>query len=292
MDTLSYWLARLEPLIRAEQEGEIIVVLANRCGTEGEAVYAGTSAVLGIQAGEVKVYGILGRGEKELLVVDTSEGPRAKLVSQPNSTVLASTRDSKSSKSSDNSDTSKSSNDSQVSETSRKSDASSKSAESNLTVDTSASKRFNSPSPLTPDAMEFSMDDEIMSPVSPVDAKSPSTFFSKGERVKATPYIESLKSSIEEPCDFQAPQPDSPTLNRPQSPKSRNASRTRQAEWQQPALVNHDLVHQTEVLRANSVISPPHSASSLQDEVQTSTTCPGLGPRCIHTPPRPKSTVW
>ncbi|CAG8958844.1 hypothetical protein HYFRA_00011795 [Hymenoscyphus fraxineus] len=87
METLSYWLARLEPVIRAETEGEIVVVLCNRCGTEGEAVYAGTSAVLGIHAGEVKVYGILGRGEKELLVVDTNRRPQAKLISQPNSTV-------------------------------------------------------------------------------------------------------------------------------------------------------------------------------------------------------------
>jgi len=87
METLSYWLARLEPLIRAETEGEIIVVLANRCGSEGEATYAGTSAILGIHAGEVKVYGILGRGERELLVVDTNLRPQAKLISEPNSTV-------------------------------------------------------------------------------------------------------------------------------------------------------------------------------------------------------------
>jgi hypothetical protein len=86
MDTLSYWLARLEPVIRAESVGEIIVVLANRCGNEGQALYAGTSAVLGIENGEVRVYGILGRGEKELLVVDTSKRPKAKLVSEPNST--------------------------------------------------------------------------------------------------------------------------------------------------------------------------------------------------------------
>jgi protein N-terminal amidase len=45
METLSYWLSRIEPLIRAETEGEIIVVFANRTGTEEEAVYAGTSAV-------------------------------------------------------------------------------------------------------------------------------------------------------------------------------------------------------------------------------------------------------
>jgi protein N-terminal amidase len=86
METLSYWLARLEPIIRTETEGEIIVVLANRSGTEDEAVYAGTSCVLGIHAGEVKVYGILGRGERELLVVDTDVRPQAKLIAQSAST--------------------------------------------------------------------------------------------------------------------------------------------------------------------------------------------------------------
>lgn len=86
METLAYWLSRLEPLIRSEQDGEIIVVFANRCGTEGESVYAGTSAVLGIEGGEVKVYGVLGCGENELLVVDTSEEPQAKLVTEPSST--------------------------------------------------------------------------------------------------------------------------------------------------------------------------------------------------------------
>jgi hypothetical protein len=85
MDTLSYWLARLEPLIRNETIGEIIVVFANRCGVEDDAVFAGTSAVLGIEDGEVKVYGILGRGERELLVVDTNGRPQAKLVSLKNS---------------------------------------------------------------------------------------------------------------------------------------------------------------------------------------------------------------
>lgn len=82
IETLSHWLARLEPVIRAETEGEIIVVLANRTGAEDEAVYAGTSAVLGIHAGEVKVYGMLGRWENELLIVDTSKRPCAKLVAE------------------------------------------------------------------------------------------------------------------------------------------------------------------------------------------------------------------
>lgn len=83
METLAYWVARLEPLIRNEGEQEIIVVFANRSGVEDDAVYAGTSCVLGIQSGEVKLYGVLGRGEKELLVVDTSRRPQAKLVHDP-----------------------------------------------------------------------------------------------------------------------------------------------------------------------------------------------------------------
>ncbi|GAB0136590.1 hypothetical protein EsDP_00004887 [Epichloe bromicola] len=83
METLTYWITRLEPLIRAESEEEIIVVFCNRTGNEDEATYAGTSAVVGIQGGEVKIYGLLGRGEKELLVVDTNNAPYAKLVYRP-----------------------------------------------------------------------------------------------------------------------------------------------------------------------------------------------------------------
>lgn len=59
------------------------MVFANRTGIEGNATYAGTSAVVGIQSGEVRIYGILGRGEKELLVVDIDSTPLAKLVYRP-----------------------------------------------------------------------------------------------------------------------------------------------------------------------------------------------------------------
>ncbi|KAK0391721.1 hypothetical protein NLU13_1220 [Sarocladium strictum] len=83
METLTYWVTRLEPLIRSENQDEIIVVFCNRTGTEDEATYTGTSAVLGIQDGEVRVYGMLGRGEKSLLVVDTNNPPRAKMVYRP-----------------------------------------------------------------------------------------------------------------------------------------------------------------------------------------------------------------
>ncbi|KAL7790721.1 hypothetical protein V8C37DRAFT_403324 [Trichoderma ceciliae] len=83
MNTLTYWVTRLEPLIRSNNEDEIIVVFCNRTGVEDEATYAGTSAVIGIQEGEVKVYGLLGRGEKDLLVVDTTNPPYAKMVYRP-----------------------------------------------------------------------------------------------------------------------------------------------------------------------------------------------------------------
>ncbi|KAH7175757.1 carbon-nitrogen hydrolase [Dactylonectria macrodidyma] len=83
METLTYWVTRLEPLIRSGNQDEIIVVFCNRCGSEDDALYAGTSAVFGIHDGEVNVYGLLGRGEKELLVVDTNNPPYAKLVYRP-----------------------------------------------------------------------------------------------------------------------------------------------------------------------------------------------------------------
>jgi hypothetical protein len=72
MHTLAYWVSRLEPVVRSENDDEIIVVFCNRTGTEDDAVYTGTSAVVGIKDGEVKLYGILGRCSKELLVVDTN----------------------------------------------------------------------------------------------------------------------------------------------------------------------------------------------------------------------------
>ncbi|KAH7152346.1 hydrolase, carbon-nitrogen family protein [Dactylonectria estremocensis] len=88
MDTLTYWISRLEPIIRAEWDEEVIVVFANRTGSENEATYAGTSAVVGIKGGEVRVYGILGRGDKDLLVVDTEAPPFAKLVYRPEAETL------------------------------------------------------------------------------------------------------------------------------------------------------------------------------------------------------------
>lgn len=266
MDTLSYWLARLEPLIRAETEGEIIVVLANRCGTEEEATYAGTSAVLGIQGGEVKVYGILGRSEKELLIVDTNKRPQAKLVSTPNSARSNISEDSITSTA--------------ESTFSNASDA------SGLTVDTACT------SPTVDDTPRTMAD--VMTPISPADPISPNTYFKKGKDPEAETLREALKSSIAEP-GFSPPLPDSPTFQRPPSPKSRNASRTRQPERQEPALVSHDLAKEEQITqKAIAVKSSIHSvpAAAEQDRYQTSFTRNSFGARNQCIPPRPKSALW
>lgn len=80
MQTMMYWVSRLEPIVRLESDREIIVIFANRTGVEDEVTYAGSSTVIGIKDGEVLVYGVLGRGDKELLVVDTDAPPFARLV--------------------------------------------------------------------------------------------------------------------------------------------------------------------------------------------------------------------
>jgi len=263
MDTLSYWLARLEPIIRAETEGEIIVVMANRTGTEEEAVYAGTSAVLGIHAGEVKVYGILGRGEKELLVVDTKKRPQAKLVSMPNSAA---------------------SNESDFS--TADSTFSHASEASGLTVNTACT------SPTVEDAPTSMAD--IMTPISPADPISPNTYFAhKGKKPEPETLRENLKSSIEEPT-FSPAVPSSPTFQRPPSPKSRNASRTRLPDEQEPALLSHDLAMEEQITqRAIGVKSPPNTTTSAgSDRYQSYFTTNTFGPRSQYINSRPKSTVW
>lgn len=79
LETLVYWVQRLEPLIRADRDEEVVVVVCNRTGAEEDVVYTGTSAVLGIKRGEVFVYGVLGRGVNDLLVVDTDCPPMCRL---------------------------------------------------------------------------------------------------------------------------------------------------------------------------------------------------------------------
>ncbi|KAH8767969.1 carbon-nitrogen hydrolase [Hyaloscypha finlandica] len=340
MDTLSYWLARLEPLIRAETEGELICVFANRSGTEEEAVYAGTSAVLGIHAGEVKVYGILGRGEKELLVVDTNKRPQAKLVSEPNSTA-SDVKDDQGDIKGDRKDVKpsekvgkveKAEKDEKVEKAEKAEKAENiekpekaeeaekaekpEKAERNTTAEynadssaeASTDERTNSTvsdmsdlsvntqvtACTTPDfpnvCFPKSMED-VVTPLSPVDANSPSAFFApRSRRPDGDTLRESLKSKE------QVTRKGSPVIFGPPSPKSRNASRTRQPEYQELALASHDLAKEEQITyRSIGIQSPvqPHSAAAALDRYN-----PSFSPthfssrRSISLSPRPKSTVW
>lgn len=79
-DTLAYWIQRLQPILdhgSSSLSGETIFVACNRMGTERDAVFAGTSAVIGISQGNAKVYGCLGRGTEDLLVCDVPGGDKA-----------------------------------------------------------------------------------------------------------------------------------------------------------------------------------------------------------------------
>lgn len=76
-ETLAYWLERFHPLLdlrtRPYDAPPIIVIMANRCGTEGGVAYAGTSTVMKIERGKTQIFDILGKGEEKLLVVDLNE---------------------------------------------------------------------------------------------------------------------------------------------------------------------------------------------------------------------------
>ena len=83
LDTLSYWVERLKPLVEGEKE--VLVVCANRCGEEPgknplgveEGVrYAGSSWVGKVGNGQVKIWEIIGRAEESLCIADTEEQPR------------------------------------------------------------------------------------------------------------------------------------------------------------------------------------------------------------------------
>ncbi|KAI5285886.1 Carbon-nitrogen hydrolase [Ascosphaera atra] len=102
-ETFRYWIMRMWPLIVGdeadkddEDRGMRIVVFANRCGIErgsregmDDAVYAGSSCVIGIQAlspgehrgekgyayADVSVWGMLGATEEGSLLVDTEDPP-------------------------------------------------------------------------------------------------------------------------------------------------------------------------------------------------------------------------
>lgn len=70
LDTLGYWLERLQPLVEGVGK-EVIVVVANRCGEEEPDVrYAGTSWVGKVGDGKAGIWEMVGRGEEGLVVGD------------------------------------------------------------------------------------------------------------------------------------------------------------------------------------------------------------------------------
>lgn len=74
--TLGYWVGRLEPLV-AQGEREVLVVMVNRCGVEEPDVrYVGTSWVGKVGRGKVKIWGMMGKWEEGVLVVNTEEEPK------------------------------------------------------------------------------------------------------------------------------------------------------------------------------------------------------------------------
>ena len=82
-NTVAYWVERLRPLMDGATgaEHEVIIVCANRVGTEGtcprigDVKYAGSSCVMSLKKGqEVRIWDIFGRAQEGLLLVDT-QGP-------------------------------------------------------------------------------------------------------------------------------------------------------------------------------------------------------------------------
>lgn len=306
METLSYWVSRLEPIIRAEGEEEIIVVFANRSGTEGLAVYAGTSAVLGVQDGEVRVYGILGRGERELLVVDTSKRPAAHLISDPNA------RDKAKAKSicPDNSGDLLDVRSSMSSGFTVESDESIRTLDSDLSISTA-------PTSTDLDAMVSPpIKNCCLTPTSPVDSPFPQSYFGSLEYPID---VRVPEPEVLPPENFQqtfTPSPKPDIFRRPESPKSRNASRSRgpspdefplqgsdfvpvpetrpsRAEAQTPEAPETPEVPEARPSRAAFVVNRPvQSASADPSQQDSSFAKNNLGPRSLHVSPRPQSTIW
>lgn len=69
--TLSYWVSRFRPLQEKDTNVPTILVMSNRCGTEHDTNYAGTSTVMRLCGERVDLWEVLGKGEERCLVVDT-----------------------------------------------------------------------------------------------------------------------------------------------------------------------------------------------------------------------------
>lgn len=145
----------------------------------------------------------------------------------------------------------------------------------------------------TPDLNHPRTIDEVITPLSPVDPVFPHPYFASIERKPDGGTLrEQLKSSGGRIEDFAAVKPDSPVFTRPTSPKSRNASRTRQPE-QAPGLTSHGLVRERLICqKAAGAEGPPKYAADAPDRNQSSFMSTRTGTRDTSISVRPKSTVW
>jgi len=72
--TLGYWVERFKAVI--ESDREVLVVIGNRCGVEGDVRYVGSSLVAKMGRGKIMIWDVLGRDEERLLIVNTDEQPK------------------------------------------------------------------------------------------------------------------------------------------------------------------------------------------------------------------------
>lgn len=79
LETLSYWIERIAPLVN-NRDRKVIVVFANRCGQEPlDARYAGSSWIGSVGFGKVDIWDIAGRAQEKLLCIDTDQDPEYQL---------------------------------------------------------------------------------------------------------------------------------------------------------------------------------------------------------------------
>lgn len=67
---ITYWIERFSPILNSQSQRPTTIICANRCGNEGEALYAGSSTIMSMQDGKVIICGVLGRNEEKCLITN------------------------------------------------------------------------------------------------------------------------------------------------------------------------------------------------------------------------------
>jgi protein N-terminal amidase len=73
VETQTYWLERMRPIITSAPSEPIVVVFANRAGQEGGVCYAGSSMVVRVGPDGVSIHDRLGRKEERCMILDLNE---------------------------------------------------------------------------------------------------------------------------------------------------------------------------------------------------------------------------